>query len=143
MLGLGQEAGKYLRRAQRDWTMSQTLSSDPTFSLYAPGWAMLPGCSRFVSQDNNVRLLRRMYGACEASDVSRRRNLGLGLLTEMGAKIEDGELFLCPFDVVVMLYEAWVTSQMWQYRGCRLIATADSSLYIYVYIYIYAFIYRY
>jgi len=24
LLGLGQEAGKYLRRAQRDWTMSQT-----------------------------------------------------------------------------------------------------------------------
>jgi len=114
LLGLGLETGKYLRRAQRDWTTSQTLSSDPTFSLYAPGWAMLPGFSRFVSRDNNVRLLRRMYGACEASNVSQRRNLGLGLLTEMDAKIEEGVLFLCPFNVVVVLYEAWVTSQTWQ-----------------------------
>jgi hypothetical protein len=77
---------------------------------------MLPGFSRLVSRDNNGRLLCRMYGACEASDVSRRRNLGLGLLTKMDAKIEDGELFLCPFDIVVMLYEAWVTSQTWQYQ---------------------------
>jgi hypothetical protein len=116
LLGLGKEAGMYLRRAQRDWTMSQTLSSDPTYSLYAPGWAMLPAFSRFVSRDNNVRLLRRMYGACEASDVKKRRKLGLGLLTEIDAKIVEGELFLCPFDVVVVLYEAWVTSQSWQYE---------------------------
>ena len=115
-LGEAGRAKTYMRMAEDDWNTSKSLCPAGEFSLYAPQWETLPSFARFVSRDNNVRLLSAHIAKCGPDDVDRLRNLGLGVIQEMDEKIKAGIRFLRPYEFVLMLYHTWLLSLNYEYE---------------------------
>jgi len=113
-LGQGRKGKKYMRLAFRDWRRSKSLSANPMFSLFQPGWSLLQSFSHFVERDNNVQLLRKMYIRCDEADVRSKKNLGLGILIEMDEKIAAGEQILRPHALITLIHRVWICSKEWE-----------------------------